>query len=134
MSETHLKQPRFTYSACGPFTKNKQRIQRFMGTGYTNYIYKNEYDKACFQHDMAYGDFKDLKRRTQSDKVLKEKAFASNPKYDGYQRRLAPMVYKQWSINILTRNQKEVVLKMKFKKMNNYLMNFINQLLGSLRR
>ena len=95
MSETHLKQPRFTYSACGPFTKNKQRIQRFMGTGYTNYIYKNEYDKACFQHDMAYGDFKDLKRRTQSDKVLKEKAFASNPKYDGYQRRLAPMVYKQ---------------------------------------
>ena len=53
-------------------------------------------DKACFQHDMAYGDFKDLKRRTQSDKVLKYKAFkiASNPKYDGYQRGLASMVYK----------------------------------------
>ena len=55
----------------------------------------NELDKACFQHDMAYGDFKDLKRRTQSDKVLKDKPFtiASNPKYDGYQRGLASMVY-----------------------------------------
>ena len=53
-------------------------------------------DKACFQHDMAYGDFKDLKRRKQSDKVLKDKAFAiaSNPKYDGYQRGLASMVWK----------------------------------------
>ena len=53
-------------------------------------------DKACFQHDMAYGDFKDLEKRTQSDKVLKGKAFqiANNPKYDGYQRGLASMVYK----------------------------------------
>ena len=90
------KQPGFTYSACGPFTKNKQRIQKFMETGDTNYIYRNELDEACFQHDMTYGDFKDLKRRTQSDKVLKDKAFASarNPKYDGYQRRLASMIYK----------------------------------------
>ena len=54
----HLKQPASTYS--GPFTKNKQRIQRFMETGDTNYIYRNELDRACFQHDMAYGDFKDL--------------------------------------------------------------------------
>ena len=68
------KQPGFTYSACGPFTKNKQRIQKFMETGDIKYIYRNELDKACFQHDMAYGDFKDLKRRTQSDKVLKDKA------------------------------------------------------------
>ena len=62
----------------------------------TSYIYKNELDKACFQHDMAYGDFKDLKRRTASDKVLRDKAFdiAKNPKYDGYQRGLAYMVYK----------------------------------------
>ena len=67
-----------------------------METGDTNFIYKNELDKACFQHDMAYGDFKDLTRRTQSDKVLKDKGFAiaSNPKYDGYQRGLASMVYK----------------------------------------
>ena len=67
-----------------------------MQTGDTNYIYKNELDKACFQHDMAYGDFKELKRRKQSDKVLKDKVFAiaSNPKYDGYQRGLASMVFK----------------------------------------
>ena len=85
MPEMHLKQPGFTYRACGPFTRNKQRIQKFMQTGDINYIYKNEFDKASFQHDMAYGDFKVLKRRTQSDKVLKDKAFAitSNPKYDG---------------------------------------------------
>ena len=62
MREMHLKQPRFTYSACGPFTKNKERIQKFKETGYTNHIYKNELDKACFQHDIAYGDFKDLAR------------------------------------------------------------------------
>ena len=95
MPEIHLKQPGFTYRACGPFTRNKQRIQKFMQTGYTNYIYRNELDKACFQHDMAYVDFKDLERRSQSDKVLKNKAFeiASNPKHDGYQRRLASTVY-----------------------------------------
>ena len=89
--EMHLKQPGFTYSACGPFTRNKQRIQKFMQTGDTNYIYKNELDKTCFQQDIAYRDFKDLKRRKQSDKVLKDKVFAiaSNPKYDGYQRGLA---------------------------------------------
>ena len=94
----HLKQSGFTYSACGPFTKNKQSIQKFMQTGDTNFIYRNELDKACLQHDMAYGDFKDLKRRTQSDKVLKDKAFAvaSNTKYDGYQKGLASIVYKSW--------------------------------------
>ena len=91
MPEMHLKQFGITYSTCGPFTKNKKIIQRFMETGDTNYIYKNELDKACFQHDMADGDFKDLKRRTQSDKVLKDKVFeiASNPKCNGYQRGLA---------------------------------------------
>ena len=67
-----------------------------MQTADTNYIYKNELDKACFQHDMAYGDFKDLERKTKSDKILKDKAFeiANNPKYDGYQRGLASMFYK----------------------------------------
>ena len=92
----HLKQPGFTYSACGPFTKNKERIEKFMQTGNTDFIYKNELDKACFQHDMAYGKSKDLIKRTQSDKVLRDKAFkiASDPKYDGYQRGLASMVYK----------------------------------------
>ena len=67
MPEMHLRQPGFTYSACGPFTENKERIQRFKET---NYIYKNELDKACFQHDMACGDFKNLAKRTAADKVL----------------------------------------------------------------
>ena len=84
MPEMHLKQSGFTYSACEPFTKNKERIQNFKETGDTGYIYKNELDKACFQHDMAYGDFKDLARRTASDKVLRDKVFniAKNPRYD----------------------------------------------------
>ena len=96
MPEMHLKQLGFTYSACGPFTKNKKRTKQFMQTGNKNFIYKNELDKACFQHDMAYGKSKDLIKITQSDKVLKDKAFkiASNPNYDGYQRGLASMVYK----------------------------------------
>ena len=95
MPEMHLKQPSFTYSVCGPFTKNKQRIEKFMQTGNTDFIYRNELEKACFQYDMAYGKSKDLIKRTQSDKVLKDKAFkiASDPKYDGYQRGLASMVY-----------------------------------------
>ena len=92
----HLKQPGFTYSACGPFTKNKERIEKFMQTDNTDLIYKNELDKACFHHDMAYGKSKDLVKRTQSDKVLKDEAFkiASNPNYYGYQRGLASMIYK----------------------------------------
>ena len=96
MPEMHLRQPQFTYSAWGPFTKNKERIQKFKETGDTRYIYRNELDKACFQHDMAYGDFKDLARRTAVDKVLRNKTFniANDPKYDGYQRELASVVYK----------------------------------------
>ena len=95
MPEMHLRQPQFTYSACGPFSKTKERIQKFKETGDTKYIYRNELDKACFQHDMAYGDFKDLAKRTSADKVLRDKAFniAKDPKYDGYQRGLASMVY-----------------------------------------
>ena len=96
MPEMHLRQLQFVYSACGPFTKNKKRIQKFKETGDTSYIDKNELDKACFQHDMAYGDFKDLAKRTAADIVLRDKAFkiASDQKYDGYQRGLASMVYK----------------------------------------
>ena len=75
MGEMHLRQPGFTYSACGIFTKNKERIQKFKQTGDSKYIYRNELDKACFQHDIAYGDFKDLKRRTAADNVLRDKAF-----------------------------------------------------------
>ena len=64
MPELHLKQPGFTYSACGSFIRNKERIEKFMLTGNTDFIYRNELDKACFQHDMAYGKSKDLTKRT----------------------------------------------------------------------
>ena len=64
MPEMHLKQPGFTYSACGPFTQNKVRIEKFMQTGNTDFIYKHELDKACFQHDIAYGKSKDLAKIT----------------------------------------------------------------------
>ena len=99
--EMHLKQPGFTYSACGPFTKTKKGIEKFMQTGDTSFIYKKELDKACFQHDMAYDKTKDIAKRIQSDKVLKHKAFeiASDPRYDGYQRGLASMVYKFFDKN-----------------------------------
>ena len=95
MPEMHLRQPGFTYSACGLFTKNKDRIQKFKETGDSRYIYQNELDKAYIQHDMASADFKDLTRKTASDKILRDKAFdiAKNPKYDGYQRGLGSMVY-----------------------------------------
>ena len=98
MPEMHLKQPWFTYSACGWFTKNKERIQKFKERGDTSYIYKNELEKDCFQNYMAYGDFRDLKRRTASNKILRDKAFniAKNSKYDGYQRGLASVGYKSF--------------------------------------
>ena len=85
--EMHLKQPGFIYSACGPFTKNKEIIQKFKETGDPRYIHHNELVKACFQHDMAYEDLKDLIRRiAASDKILRDKAFniAKNPKYNEY--------------------------------------------------
>ena len=96
MPEMHLRQPRFVYSACGPFTRHKERMKEFKRTGDTRYIYRNELDKACFQHDSAYVDPKDLINKTKSDKVLRNKAYdiVSNPEYDGYQRGLASMVYK----------------------------------------
>ena len=81
LPEMHLKQPWFTYNACGPFTKNKEWIEKFKERRDTNYIYKNELHKACFQHDITFGDSKDLARRTASDKGLRNKAFniAKNP-------------------------------------------------------
>ena len=113
--QMHLKEHGFTYSACVPFTKNKERIQKSEETGDTKYIYKNDLDKACFQYDMAYGDFKDLTIRTASDKILRDKAFniAKNPKYDAYQRRLASMF-----INFLIKGQQIVVLKIKLHKIS----------------
>ena len=117
MPEMHLKQPGFTYSACGPFTKNKERIQKFKETSDTSYIYKNDLDKTCFQHDKAYGDFKDLKRRAFSDKFLRDKAFniAKNPKYDGYQRGLASMVHNFFYSSNIVNNE----IKQKLKNCTN---------------
>ena len=96
MPEMHLRQPQFVYSACGPFTRHKERIKKFKQTGDTHYIYRNELDKACFQHDSAYADHKDLINRTEADKVLRDKAydFASNSEYGGCQRGLASIVCK----------------------------------------
>ena len=87
MPEMHLKQPGFTFSAFGPSAESKERIGKFMQTGNTDYTYKNYLVKTCFQHDMAYDKYKDFNKRTQSDKVLRDKDFetASNPKFDGYQ-------------------------------------------------
>ena len=99
MPEMHVRQPEFTYSACGPFTNNMERIQKFVETGDSQYIYQKELDKACFQHDMVYGDFKDLTRRIASDKILRNKAFdiAKNPKCNGYQRE--PFLQKDYVPN-----------------------------------
>ena len=96
MPEMHLKQPGLTYSPFSPFTKNKEIIKLLKETGDSRYIYQNELDKAWFQHDVAYRDFKDLNRRTFADKVLHDKAFNidKDPKNDGYQRGLDSMVYK----------------------------------------
>ena len=96
MPEMHLRQPQFTYSACGPFTKHKERIKKFIQTGDTRYIFRNDLYKACFKHDSAYADNKDLINRTRADKVLSDKAYniAINPEYDGYERGLVSMVYK----------------------------------------
>ena len=96
MPELHLKQPGFTYSACEPFTKYCEKIQKFRETGNLKHLYRNELDKACFAHDAAYSHSKDLAKRTMSYKILKYRAYeiARNREYDGYQRTLASMVYK----------------------------------------
>ena len=97
MPGIHLCQPKIgKYGACGPFTKHPKRIQNFLNTGKLDYIYKNELDKACFQHNMTYNKYQDLERRIQSDIVLKNKAFniASDLRKNGYERGLTSMVFK----------------------------------------
>ena len=105
MPEMHFRQPGFTYSACGLFTKNKIRIQKFKATEISRQIYKNELGKTCFQRDKVYGDFKDLPKRIASDKVLRDKL---------------PVIHNimdinadshQWSTNILIRRLEILVLK-----------------------
>ena len=87
-----------------------KKFKSLLETGDTNYIYKNELDKACFAHDAAYSDSKDLTNRTAADKILKNKAFdiAKDPKYDGYQRGLASMVYKFFGLKVASPDKKAV--------------------------
>ena len=98
MPELHLKQPGLTYSVCGPFTKHREIIQKCRETGNLKHLYRNELDKACFAHDAAYSDTKELAKRTISDKILKDRAYeiARNRNYDRYQRALASMVYQSF--------------------------------------
>ena len=130
MPEMHLRQPGFTCIACGPFTKNKERIEKFMQSGNTDFIYKNKLDKAYFQNDMAYDKSKDLVKRTQSDKVLRDKAFkvASDPKYDGYQRGLSSMAS---IVYFLIKSLNEMVL---MNQIINWLINYISHLLKNFKK
>ena len=95
MQELHLKQLGFIYSAFGPFTKYLERIQKFRETGNLKHLYRNELDKACFAHDVAYCDSNDLSKTTISDRNLKDIAYeiARNCKYDRYKKALASMVF-----------------------------------------
>ena len=126
----NLRQPKFTFSVCGPFTKSKERMQRFNETGDSRYIYENELDKVCFQHDMTYLYFKCLTRRTASDKILRDKEFdiVKNLKYDAYQRGLFSILFKTFDKKILVEQ-----LKMKSYPIKNYLKNYTNQLLKNLK-
>ena len=129
MLEIHLRQPGFAYSASGPFTENKERIEKFMQTGNTDFIYKKELDKACFQQDMAYGKSKDLVKRIRSNKVLKDKAFkiVSNLNHNGYHRGLALMVYQFF-------DKKSKGSGIVMSQILNWQMNFINKLLENLKK
>ena len=124
----HLKEPGFAYNACGPFTKNKERIEKFMQTGNTDFTYRNELGKVCSQHDIAYDKSKVLTKRTQSEKVLGDKTFkiASDPKYDGYQRGLASMIYKIF-------DKKSSGSGVANSQITNSQMNFIGRLLENSR-
>ena len=123
MPEMHLRQPGFIYISCEPFTKNKERMQKFKETEDWGYIYQNKLDKACFQHDAAY---ENLTRRTTSDKISHDKAFSSatNPKYMDVNVDLL-----QLSINVLIKKLLVEQLKLKICQTKRFLENYTNQLL-----
>ena len=102
INSCNLRPPSFTYRAFGSFPNVKEKIQQVKERGNSRYIYQNQQDKACFQHDMSYGDSRGFPSRTASNKVLRDHAFniAKNPKYSGYQRGLASMVYKFFHKNL----------------------------------
>ena len=133
MSRLHLRQPRFTYSAYGPFTKHRDRIRKFREIGSLKYLYRNELDKACFVRDAAYSDSKDLAKRNILDNILKDKAhwISINPKYDGYHRGLVSMVYKCFGEKGRSGEQRQA--KQEEKSMKSYLENHRNQWLKNLK-
>ena len=108
MPEMHLGQPQFVYSACGPFTRHKERIKEFKRTGDTRLLYRNELDKTCFKHYVTFAKYKDVENRLISDQKLKSSAYdiASNPKHDGYQRGLASMVCKLFDSKVAPLDKK----------------------------
>ena len=108
MPEMHLRQPQFVYSACGPFTRQKERIKKFKQTGETRLLYRNDLDKACFKHDAAYAKYKDVEKILISDQKLSAYDIASNPVYDGYQRGLTSMVYKFFDSKVAPLDKKKV--------------------------
>ena len=114
--EMHLRQSRFTYSACRTFTKNKEKIQKFKETGDSLHIYQNELHKACLQHDMAHGDFKDLTNRKTSDKTLYDK-LSILLKILNMMNINADLL--QWLINFLIKKLLVVVLKMRICQTSN---------------
>ena len=115
MPELHLRQPGFTYRSCGLFTKSEERIKRFKEIGDSRYIYQYELDKACFQHDMAYGDFKDLNRRTAAakDYVIKHLILKIQNMVD------INVDLLQWSTSFLIKKILVVVLKMRIFQTSN---------------
>ena len=126
MPEMHLKQPGLLIVLVLHLLKKRKNWNIYKNWK-SNCIYINDLNKACFQHNMVYGRSKDLARRTESDKVLRDKAFeiASNPKYDGYQRRLASMVSC-----FMIKNLPQVV---SLHQIINLQMNFISSSLEDLR-
>ena len=113
MPEMHLRQPKFVYSTCCPFTRHKERIEEFKRTGGTRLLYRNELDKACFKRDVAYAKYKDVENRLISDQKLRNSAYdiASNPVYDDYQRGLASLVYKFFDSKVAPLDKKAMAGK-----------------------
>ena len=123
MPEMHLRQPQLVYNVCEPFTRHKERIREFKYTADMRLLDRNELDKACFKHDAAYAKYKDVENRLISDQKLRNRAYdiASNPKYDGYQRGLASMVYEFFDSKVdpldkKNKVQKEVKVRQRYKR------------------
>ena len=127
----HVKQPGFTYSACRPFMKHKERIQKFKQTEHIQYNYQNELDRSCFQHDITYGNFLNLTRKTASDKIFRENHLTL-PKIRNMMGINVHLF--QWSINFLIKRLLVAVLKLKIRQTKSYLKNYRNQLLENLRK